>query len=299
MNTCRPINPLKSLIVSKLKLPPILCNDAAPLRIARTATQLLVATQSNLWRVLHSDVGKRIHHKGRSVTIVNVHSDLRQIEDANGERIWISRRAVNKRELRKQRIARQYVQGIRRVFDQPCWTGEPRPSGKVAVPIESVFGDIPENTKRFLCFIGHEQARLLVKSAKETLLMSAATRLSNLKEFLHSRVAVVRKELTENLTVEILRRSQMSESRIYAVYDVVFEAKSVSEAAQKRNLDADSLKRTLRGLRAEVRPLVETQLLDRLSQDAELVASNHELDALKHSQAAIAGETGSSQDGRC
>jgi len=291
-------NALQSLVMNKRKLPAILRGNVPPLHIVGTPIQPLVATRKNLWGALHPDVGKRIRHKGCSVTIVNVHRDIRQIEDAYEKRCWIPRRPANKRELRIARIKFQYKSGVRRVFSQPCWTGEPRPTDRVTVPFEDAFGEIPESTKRFLCSIGREQARLLVKSAKETLLMSAAARLSNLKEFLRSRLAVKTKEFTEDETMEVLRRSQMSENRINAVYDVVLGRIPKEQAAHKRNLEVYSLKRTLRWVRAKVHPRVEKRLREWLSHDPELATAYRESESLKDAQVVIAATRGLAQDGR-
>lgn len=128
---------LSRLVMNQRKLPAILRTDVPPPRIGGTPVQSLIAARTNLWGVLHSDIGKRICHKGCSVTIVNVHGEVRQIEDSGGERFWIPRRAANKKELRKQRIAHQFAQGIRKVFGQPCWTGEPRPKGARRVRVRT------------------------------------------------------------------------------------------------------------------------------------------------------------------
>lgn len=136
----RPLEPIRviappaSLVVmNKRKLPAVLRRNVPSLSIAETLVQPLIATRTNLHGVLHSDVGKRIRHKGRSVTVVNVHENIRKIEDSDGNGFWIPRRAADKEQLRKQRIARQFAQGIRKVFSQPCWTGDSA-DGLVAVP---------------------------------------------------------------------------------------------------------------------------------------------------------------------
>ena len=210
----------------------------------------------------------------------------------------------NRKAFKRQRIHDQFASGLRRVHNQPCWTGEPSPSHNLnGAPLEIFYledlyaaNTVEEHTKRFLLSIG---VRLLARSAKETRLMSATARLHNLKVFLRSMVATKTKELTENLTVELLRRSQLSEAKINAVYEVIFEDARVDVVARERNLRLNALQQTLGRIRREVEPEVQKQLEAWLTQEPEVAGVHEELEAVKddlHKERT--GEMGTPQDGR-
>jgi len=320
-------DPVASLVMNKRKLPVILRNDVPLLHLENTLVQDLVATRTKLWGVLHADVSKTINYDGQPAVILNVHESIRQIgpkaalddsernlkgctaeelaELRRGTCIWLPRRITTKQGFKNVHIRRQFASGIRRVFSQPFWKGEPFPTHNLqgqpleAIPCDvfvDVLGTVEENTRRFLLSIG--SGRLLVRSSKETLLMSAATRLDNLKKHLHSLVATKEKELTENLTIEVLRRSQMGENRINAIYDVVFENRPLEEVSAHRKLTIVSLQRTHWRIQAEIRPDVLTQLSEWLKQNPEIAAAYEELENLKDVQVVIAQAKESAQNAR-
>lgn len=100
---------LASLLVNKRKLPALLRHDVPPLRLAGTTVEPLVATRSRLWGVLHSDVGKKILHRGQAVAILNVHQNTRLVIRTNEEEhkaFWIPRRPTDRTQFNIERMWR-------------------------------------------------------------------------------------------------------------------------------------------------------------------------------------------------
>ena len=117
-----------SLLVNKRKLPALLRHDVPPLRLAGTTVEPLVATRSRLWGVLHSDVGKKILHRGQAVAILNVHQNTRLVVRTNEEEhkaFWIPRRPTDRTQFNIERMWRSRRSHTLRA---PVWTGEPRPN---------------------------------------------------------------------------------------------------------------------------------------------------------------------------
>jgi len=158
VGSCGVTEALASLVMSKRKLPSVLCNDVPPLRIARAPAQFFIASgiaiRKNRWRVLRADIGKEIRHRGRSVLIVDDHANLRQVVDESGSCFWVPKRVRSKRALRKERIARQFAQGVRNVFSQPHWTGEPRPKNARRVLVRSNFPS-PDYLRHLVAELGY------------------------------------------------------------------------------------------------------------------------------------------------
>lgn len=297
-------DPIASLVMNKRRLPAILRSDVPLLRLENTLIQHLVATRTKLWGVLHADVGKTIKYDGRPAVILNVHKSIRQIGLDEYKSIWLSRRIANKREFKNLHIKRQFASGIRRLFTQPFWKGEPPPTHNLdGQPLEVIPHDvfagiftIEENTKRFLRSIG--AGRLLIKTAKETLLMSTATRLVNLKKYLHDLVVTKKKEITQNLTIEALRLSQMKENRLNAIYDLVFEERPLEETAAHRNIDPESLQRTYWRIQNEINTEVEKQFNEWLKLNPETASAYEELENLRHVQFVVTAAKSTAQDRR-
>jgi hypothetical protein len=130
---------LQSLVMSKRKLPVILRNDAPKLHTAGTSVESLIAKASRMWGVLHSDIGKKIQHDGHPATIVNVHTDLRQI-DIGGNRFWIPRRLSDRKRFNVERVTRSRSHLTLR---SPVWHGDERPLGARRVRVQS---DFPSRT---------------------------------------------------------------------------------------------------------------------------------------------------------
>ena len=101
-------------------------------------------TQKYLLRLVLFGAGKTILHHGTICEVLETHDQIRQLlplvntdlSEAKGSPFWIPRGAANRRETRQERIRRQYVSGLRRVFPPPHWTGDERPEGMV-VHLES------------------------------------------------------------------------------------------------------------------------------------------------------------------
>jgi len=255
-----------SLIVNKRKLPQILRNDVPLLRVSGRAVEPLVLTPSRLWGVLHPDVGKQITHKNQKATIVNVHSVIRELE-INGRRFWVPRRPATRKQLRSERIRRQYVSGIRVAFSGLHYTGQARPDAD-PVPVERIYREVPPETHRFLRHLGMPESRLTVIASWETRMMSVLTRLDNLKRLLRQQLNDKRKQFMENLVVETLRRSQMSDQRVAATYDVLVGGVALASAARYRGIDAGLLQQAVNRIARKVRPVVEVQLKVWIEQEA-------------------------------
>lgn len=255
---------LASLVVNKRKLPQILRNDVAPLLVAGTSVVPLLATPSRLWGVLHSDIGKKIKHKDQMATIVNVHNDIRQLE-IEGRRFWVPRRVANRKQMRQERIRRQYKGGLRVAFSGLHYVGEKYPEGYFRIPIEDLYREIPPETIAYLRRWG--VSRLTVTSSSMTRMMSVFIRASNLKRRLHQMLNEKSKQLMENLVVEHLRKSQLSDKRIAAVYDVLVGGVALAAVAKQRGLDENHLRQVVNRVAGKIRPLAESQIIEWASGD--------------------------------
>jgi hypothetical protein len=250
---------LASLVVNKRKLPQILRNDVPPLLVAGTAVVPLLPTPSRLWGVLHSDIGKKIKHKDQGATVVNVHTDIRQLE-IDGRRFWVPRRVANRKEMRRERIKRQYTSGLRVAFSGLHYTGQARPVANT-VPVECLYREIPPDTIAFLRSLRRPESRLTVTSSTMTRMMSVFIRAANLKLWLHQMLNKKSKQLMENLVVEHLRKSQMSDQRVSAVYDVLVGGVALAVAAKQRGLDESHLRQVVNRVARKVRPVCEARVV--------------------------------------
>lgn len=248
---------LTSLIVNKRRLPAILQNDVPLLRI-RKPVQSLVMVPARLWGVLHRSIGKQILYCGLKATIANVHHELRQLE-ADGNRFWVPRRAGNRKQMRKERLRRQYSSGIRVAFSGLHYTGQARPDAD-SVPVENIYREIPVEVRRFLRSLGRPENCLTSTGSRETKLMSLFIRADNLKRMLRQQLNLKTKEFVENLVVEHLRRSQMSEQRISATYDVLVGGEALASVAKQRGLHEGNLRQIVNRVSRAVRPALEAQL---------------------------------------
>lgn len=109
---------------------------------------LISPTQKYLLRLVLFGAGKTILHHGTICEVLETHDQIRQLlplvntdlSEAKPSPCWVPRGAANRRETRQERIRRQYVSGLRRVFPPPHWTGDERPEGMV-VHLESRVAD--------------------------------------------------------------------------------------------------------------------------------------------------------------
>lgn len=102
-------------------------------------------TQKYMMRLLLFGAGETVIHRGRLCEVVETHDQLRQLHplinedlgEAKPSPFWVPRCPANKKEMREERIRRQYVSGLRRPFPPPHWPGESRPSGARRVQLHS------------------------------------------------------------------------------------------------------------------------------------------------------------------
>jgi transposase-like protein len=155
------------------------------------------------------------------------------------------------------------------VFPPPHWIGEPRPAQYVSVPVESLYREIPSKTKKLLRSLG--KSGLLFQGSRMNRMMSAFTRSANMKNWLLQQLSGKKKELMENTTVEYLRRSQMGDQRIAAVYDVLVGGVALAAVAKQRGLDKSNLRQVVNRVKRDVRPTVEAQIKAWASGDKEIL----------------------------
>jgi len=227
----------------------------------------LTPFQKYMLRVLLFHAGKTILHRKQICEVMETHTQLRQLmplidkdlNDAKPQLFWVPLRPASRKQMRQERIRRQYTSGLRVVFSGLHYTGQARPDGD-SVPLKDICPEIESETRRFLRSLGSPESRLSITSSRMTQLMSLCTRSHNLKRMLHQQLNKKRKELMENLVVEHLRRSQLSESRIAATYDVLVGGIALAAAAKERGLDENHLRQVVNRVSRKVRPAVEAQL---------------------------------------
>jgi hypothetical protein len=268
--------PPKSLVVNKRKLPAVLRHDIPELRIAGTAAESLIASPNGLWGVLHSDVGKQIQHRGRTVTILSVHQDTRLVVLIGEEQhraFWIPRRAVNRRDFKEHRTQRLYDRGIKIAFVSPSFTGEPRPEAvTVSLPQweNLISGDLYRLTKSF----GKYENRLISESFFPTfyrkMLRQRPTRqerkLLELKT--RQKYAALKETLQEQVLRQIIADTRLPDDKQFAVYDVMALGQPIEQVAVTRQISVGSLENTVRRITTRVNQAVAATLQQRA--DAEI-----------------------------
>ncbi len=247
------------LIVNKRRLPAILQNDVPPLRIAGTAVQSLVVTPNRLWGVLHPSVGKQIQHREQTVTILNVHENIRCLAPPASAPFWVPLRPTYRKEMRKERIRRQYKSGLRVAFSGLHYIGEARPVAE-SVSIEAIYREVPRETIQLLRWLGRPETRLLSVGSRMNQLMSVCSRSANLKLWLHQQLNKMKKDFMENLVVEHLRRSQMNDKHVAATYDVLVGGVALASVAKQRGLNKTNLRQIVNRITRQVRPSCEAQI---------------------------------------
>jgi hypothetical protein len=246
--------------------------------------------QKYMLRLVLFGAGKTIQHKNKICEVVETHDQLRRLLPIIGEDLsepepfWVPRRPANRKQLRKERILRQYVSGIRVAFSGLHYTGQARPVGD-SVPVERIYRELPPETCRFLLHLGKPESRLSTTASYATRMMSVFVRLDNLKRLLRQQLNEKRKQFMENLVVETLRRSQMSDQRIAAVYDVL-QGAAVPSAARRRGIDEGHLRQIVNRIARKVRPLVEAQLRT-WAKEEDVKETAAEIDALEVQQSVM------------
>lgn len=263
----------KSVVVSKSQLPAILRNVVPPLRLAGTATESIIATPNRLRGVLHSDVGKRINHKGKKATIVNVHDTLRELE-IDGRRFWVPRRARNRRNFKQQRIKNLYDRGVKVAFLAPCYTGDSKPDAEaVSLPpwekaISQELYDFAKYVAE-LSKIGHRKPKLLSESSWSEvswgMLMQRPTRQErNMLEMkTRQKYAALKEKLQERLLRQIFADTRLSNDKQFAVYDVMALGRPIEQVAATRHLPIGSLENAVRRITTRVNQAYQATLQER------------------------------------
>jgi hypothetical protein len=223
---------VKSLVVTKLKLPTILRGDVVPLAVISTPVEPLIATPKRLWGVLHPDVGKRIKYRNRAAVIVNVRPHLRQIEIDN-DRFWFPRRPEDHRSFRESRRKRR----TKTVFVPPSWTGSPRPSGAETVPLRWVTDEFDHETIEFLTEHGFRSSWLGLRPFTS----------GGMSDYEKEQHELQQKEQRKRALLTVLNnsKSRMSTAMTNALFDVLFDGTKVGEAASSRGLNPRSLSMTV------------------------------------------------------
>jgi len=257
--------PSKSLVVNKRKLPAVLRNDVPPLRIAGTAAESLIVMPSRLPGVLHLDVGKQIQHRGKTVRILNVHEKIRLVVPVGEEEhraFWIPRRAVNRQGLKKQRITRHYVAGIKKAFVAPHWTGEPRPD-KDTVTLPQWENLISEDLYRLTKSLGKYEDGLIPESSYWDMfskLPPTRHERNLLEQNTRQKYGTLKGKLRERLLRQILEDSRLTDEKQLAVYDVLGLGQLIEQAAAARRVPLVSLENTVRRITTKVNQAYEAAL---------------------------------------
>jgi hypothetical protein len=223
--------------------------------------------QKYMLRVLLFSAGKTVKYRGGISEVVEIGNQLRRfmplvdedLSEPNVEMFWVPRRAVNRKQLKAERIHRQYASGLRVAFSGLHYTGQARPHAD-SIPIECIYHELSSETRDFLRSLGSPESRLTTTGSRETRLMSLFIRSHNLKRMLRQHLNKRKQEFMENLVVETLRCSQMSDHRIAAVYDILVGGTAVAAAAKQRGLDESHLTQVVNRVRRKIRPQVEAQL---------------------------------------
>jgi len=259
--------------------------------------------QKYLLRLVLFGAGKTIQHKSRICEVVETHSQISRLlpiidedlSESKPEPFWVPRRPANRKQLRNERIRRQYVGGIRVAFSGLHYTGQARPvrdwqnrlMDRNSVPVEDIYREVPPETRRFLIHLGKPESRLVFTASWATRKMSVFTRLDNLKRMLRQQLNEKKKQFIENLVVETLRRSQMSDQRIAATYDVLVGGVAVTSAARQRGFDEGRLRQVVNRITRKVRPQAEIQLRAWLEAEEGVKETVMEIDALETQKSVI------------
>lgn len=217
--------------------------------------------------VLLFRAGKTILHRKQICEVIETHAQLRQLmplvdkdlNEANPQLFWVPLRPASRKQMRQERIRRQYTSGLRVALSGLHYTGQARPVAE-SVPLELIYRELPEDTTRFLRSLGSPESRLPISSSRMTRMMSVFIRSANLKLWLHQQLNKKAKELMETLVVEHLRRSQMSDSHVNATYAVLVGGTALAAAAKQRGLDENHLRQVVNRVSRKVRPAVEAQI---------------------------------------
>jgi hypothetical protein len=247
---------------------------ASHILIGHDATQgtfsdarLLEPFQKYMLRTLLFHAGKTIMHRGGICEVVETHNQVRQLmplinkdlNEANPQLFWVPLRPASRKQMRQERVRRQYTSGLRVAFSGLHYTGQARPIAE-SVPLESIYSEMPQETIKFLRSLGSPESRLPFSSSRMTRMMSVFIRSANLKLWLHQQLNKKTKELMETLVVEHLRRSQMSDSHVNATYAVLVGGTALAAAAKQRGLDESHLRQVVNRVTRRLRPAVEAQL---------------------------------------
>ena len=253
--------------------------------------------QKYLLRVLLFGAGKTVKYRGGICEVLDTGNQLRRfmplvnedLSEPNLDLFWVPRRPRDRKQMKEERIRRQYVSGLRVTFSGVHFTGQARPDGD-SVPIECVHRELDGETRHFLRSLGSPESRLTTTSSRETRLMSLFNRSANLKRMLRQQLHKKTKDFTENLVVETLRRSQMSDLRIGAVYDVLVGGVALATVAKQRGLDESHLRQVVNRVTRKVRPAVEAQL-SAWAREEEVERAVREISALETQKAAVLAQT--------
>jgi hypothetical protein len=215
--------------------------------------------------VLHSDVGGQIQHRGKPVRILNVHENTRLVVPLGEEEhraFWIARRAVNRRDLKEERITRHYVAGIKKAFVAPHWTGEPRPD-KDTGTLPQWEKLISENLYTLTKSLGKYENRLIPESSYWDMLSKLPPtkhERSLLEQKTRQKYAALSEKLRERLLRQFLEVSRLPEEKHLAVYDVLGLGQLIEEAAAARGMAPVSVENTVRRMTTKVNQAYQAAL---------------------------------------
>lgn len=202
---------------------------------------------------------------GRTVQILNVHENTRLVVPVGEEEhraFWVARRAVNRRDLKQERITRHYVVGIKKAFVAPHWTGEPRPdkdTGTLPQWENLISQDLYTLTKS----LGKHENRLIPESSYWDMLskMPPTRRERNLLEQkTRQKYAALREKLRERLLRQILEVSRLPEEKRLAVYDVLGLGQPIEQTAAARGMAPVSVENTIRRMTTKMNQAYQAAL---------------------------------------
>jgi hypothetical protein len=257
----------------------------------------LTPLQKYMLRVLLFHAGKTIKYRGGICEVVETRPQLRRLmplvnedlSEPNPDLFWVPRRAVNRKEMRADRIRRQYSSGLRVAFSGLHYVGDARPDAN-SIPIESIYRELDDEARHLLRSLGSPESRLTSTSSRETRLMSLFIRTDNLKRALLVQWNKKKREFMENLLVEHLRRSQMTDQRVSACYDVLVGGVALSAVAKQRGLHESHLRQVVNRVVRKVRPAVEAQLSAWVGEE-EIQRAASEVGTLETQKAALFNQT--------
>jgi hypothetical protein len=253
--------------------------------------------QKYMLRVLLFHAGKTILYRKQICEVIETHTQLRQLMplvgkdlcEAKPQLFWVPLRPASRKQMRQERIRRQYTSGLRVAFSGLHYTGQARPVAE-SVPLELIYRGLPEDTTRFLRSMGSPESRLPISSSRMTRMMSVFIRSANLKLWLHQQLNKKAKELTETLVVEHLRHSQMSDSHVNATYAVLVSGTALAAAATQRGLDESHLRQVVNRVKRQIRPVLQAQIRTWAGED-EVQRAVHEIEVLESDKAVLLDKT--------